>query len=226
MTGLLLNPRIRNYLALIISLIPSSKSKVYLYNRLLGYRIDPTVRVGLLTRIIVEQAVIEKDCTLGRYNTIRGPLTLEIGAGTVIGEGNRIECGEWAAEGRFKEQEYLRTCRIERKAQITSHHFLDATGGLFLGENSWIAGMGSQFWTHGLGAADRAIRIGRNCYIGSAARFAPGSEIADHNIVALGSVVSGKFGDEKQLIAGVPAKAVKDIAQDLENETFRWLTPY
>jgi acetyltransferase-like isoleucine patch superfamily enzyme len=69
--------------------------------------------------------------------------------------------------------------------------------------------MSSQFWTHGAGVIDRDIQIGRDCYLGSAVRFAPGSGIGNNVIVALGSVVTEKFDISKAMIGGVPAKVLK-----------------
>ena len=93
---------------------------------------------------------------------------------------------------------------------ITSGHFIDAVGGFLLGAGSWIAGRGSQFWTHGADASDRHVSIGARCYIGSAVRFAPGASIADQSVVAIGSVVTKKFTDRRVLVAGVPASVVRE----------------
>ena len=69
--------------------------------------------------------------------------------------------------------------------------------------------MGSQFWTHGAGVVDRNIQIGRDCYLGSAIRFAPGSGVGDNVIVAMGSVVTKKFEESMVMIGDVPATVLK-----------------
>ena len=69
--------------------------------------------------------------------------------------------------------------------------------------------MGSQFWTHGAGVVDRNIQIGRDCYLGSAIRFALGSGVGDNVIVAMGSVVTKKFEESMVMIGGVPATVLK-----------------
>jgi acetyltransferase-like isoleucine patch superfamily enzyme len=83
------------------------------------------------------------------------------------------------------------------------------SGSLVLGERSWIAGIDSQFWTHGAGVKERDVKIGADCYIGSAVRFSPGSSIGDNVIVAMGSVVSSQMTELNALIGGVPAKVLK-----------------
>ena len=57
---------------------------------------------------------------------------------------------------------------------------------------------------------DRDIRIGRDCYLGSAVRFAPGSAIRDNVSVAMGSVVTKKFDANKAMVSGVPATVLKE----------------
>lgn len=94
---------------------------------------------------------------------------------------------------------------------ITGGHYFDATGGIRIGEGSWIAGRGTQFWTHGIGVLDRSVSLGRYCYIGSAVRFAPGARLGDFVVVSLGSVVSGDLSSHNHaLLAGVPAVVVRD----------------
>ena len=104
---------------------------------------------------------------------------------------------------------YTRTLEIGADTLITSGHHFDVAGKFKLGDRSWIAGIGSQFWTHGVGVLDRNIEIGSDCYLGSAVRFAPGAAIANNVLVAMGSVVSGKIDASNALIGGVPAKVLR-----------------
>ncbi len=117
-----------------------------------------------------------------------------------MGSHNAFTCGEQPGD-------YARFCRIGCNTLITSGHYLDVIGGFELGDRSWIAGYGTQVWTHGIGVTDREVRIGPDCYIGSAARFAPGARIGSCCLVALGAVVAGKFGD-KLVLGGVPARVL------------------
>ncbi len=129
---------------------------------------------------------------------------------TTVASHNTFLCGSWALEAQFSEVNYARRLCLSRHCMITTGHYFDIVGQFVLGERSWIAGHGSQFWTHGVGQSERNISIGSDCYIGSAVRFTPGSAVGSHCIVGIGSVVTKKFDTSYAMIAGVPAKIIKE----------------
>jgi acetyltransferase-like isoleucine patch superfamily enzyme len=105
---------------------------------------------------------------------------------------------------------------------VLDEHFFDVYGKISLGNGSWIAGHGSQFWTHGLSVQDRDINIGQKNYIGTAVLFAPGTSIGSNNVVALGSVVMSKLSCNASLISGNPAKPFRSIEEDQKNGKYRF----
>ena len=60
----------------------------------------------------------------------------------------------------------------------------------------------------------RPIEIGDQAYIGSEIRVAPGGSIPPRCVVGIGSVITKAFSAENMLIAGVPAKEIKDLGED------------
>jgi len=197
--------KVKLVLAALISIVPINALRVLGY-RLLGYKVSG--RIGVGTVIAVSEALIGKS-KIGAFNLFVGPMKIEIGEGSSIGNRNTFSCGFWTTQEQYRDKNYARSMQIGANTLITSGHYFDVTGLFDLGEGSWIAGIGSQFWTHGAGVVDRDIRIGRNCYLGSAVRFAPGSAVGDNVIVAMGSVVTKKFDISKAMIGGVPATVLK-----------------
>ena len=193
-------------LAVFISLLPLNGLRVFGY-RLLGYRIHGA-RIGFGTIIAVDEAIIDS-ARIGPFNLFVGPMTVQIHRGASIGNRNEFICGYWVLRDEYKNVHYLRSLEVCDEALITSRHYFDLSGALILGERSWIAGIDSQFWTHGAGVTERDISIGSEGYVGSAVRFAPGSSIGDHVVVAMGSVVSGALPESNALVGGVPAKVLK-----------------
>lgn len=201
-------PVFKIVIAFLVSILPLSGLRTFGYRWLLGYRIDSS-RIGFGTVIVVDEAEIAK-AKLGFFNLFIGPMRVRIGAGASIGSLNTFSCGYWVLQEQNKESDYTRTLDIGAETLITSSHYFDVAGTFLLGERSWIAGIGSQFWTHGVGVQDRNIEIGSDCYLGSAVRFAPGSKIGNNVLLALGSVVSGVIEMDNALVGGVPAKVLKE----------------
>lgn len=197
--------KLKLVLAALISILPINILRILGY-RLLGYKV--TGRIGFGTVIAVSAARIG-NCKIGVFNLFVGPMQLEIGAGASIGDRNTFSCGFWTTQAQYKNKNYARSLQIGANALITSGHYFDIAGLFVLGDGSWVAGIGSQFWTHGASVTDRDICIGRDCYLGSAVRFAPGSAVGDNVIVAMGSVVTKKFDVSKAMIGGVPATILK-----------------
>lgn len=193
--------------AILISGLPLNALRCLLYKCLLGYATDGA-KIGFGTVINVREAFLE-GCTIGRFNKFLGPMKVSIGLRANIESHNTFDCGDWAADARHCDH-YARTLTIEPSARITNYHFFDLAGQFVLGQGSWIAGRGSQFWTHGVNVSNRNIHIGKSCYIGSSVRFAPGSGVGDNVIVGIGSVVTKKIDASNALISGFPAQVVKD----------------
>lgn len=195
-------------LTILIGFAPFNILRVLGYKWLLGYRIDRS-RIGFGTIIAVDEFSISKS-RIGFFNLFIGPVKVKIAEGASIRDRNTFSCGYWVLRGENRTMNYARTLEIGADTLITSGHHFDVAGMFKLGDRSWIAGIGSQFWTHGVGVRDRDIEIGKDCYLGSAVRFAPGSSIGDNVLVAMGSVVSGKMDVDNALVGGVPARVLKE----------------
>ena len=197
--------KVKLVLAVLISILPINVLRVLGY-RLLGYKISG--RIGFGTVIAVSEANIES-CKIGAFNLFVGPMKVKIGSNARIESLNIFSCGFWTTKEQFRKRNYARSLQLGARTLVTSQHYVDVAGSFKLGDDSWLAGVRSQFWTHGAGEADRDIEIGPDCYIGSAVRFAPGSGVGEHVIVAMGSVVTKRFDVSNAMIAGVPAKVLK-----------------
>ena len=109
---------------------------------------------------------------------------------------------------------------IGRNSTISRRHLIDASAGVEIGANTIVAGIGSQFFTHGHSPDPINVRkkivLGDWCFVGSAVRFTPGSGISDHTFVGMGAVVARCFEENHVLVAGVPAKVMKELSPDDE----------
>lgn len=120
---------IKLYLALVISILPLSRIRVFLYRVLLRYKISPKAKIGFGTLIAVDKVQIGK-AKIQRFNKFKGPYELIIADKSTIGNKNKFECGDWVASKAYSEKKYLRSCIIGQKALITVSHYFDVTGGV------------------------------------------------------------------------------------------------
>ena len=201
-------PIFKLLVAMLVSLLPFNGLRVLGYRILFRYHISES-QLGFGSVIVVDNVSIEK-ARLGLFNLLVGPMKVIIQAGASIGNRNTFSCGYWVLRDQYKEAHYTRTLELGKNVLITSSHHFDVAGTFKLGHGSWIAGIGSQFWTHGAGVRERDVVIGEHCYLGSAVRFAPGSSIGNQVLVAMGSVVTGALPVDKALVGGVPAQVLKD----------------
>ena len=58
------------------------------------------------------------------------------------------------------------------------------------------------------------VSVGDHSYLGSEIRIAPGSAIAANCIVGIGAVITKQLTIENQLVAGVPAREVKELDEE------------
>lgn len=186
-----------------IAVLPLGILRTMLYRALLRYDIRSS-RIGWGTIIAVDSFCIDT-VSIGNFNLFTGPFSFLAGSGSTIGSTNVFQCGKWAAEKRYADRNFGRSISVGANVIITNKHYFDIVGHLEIGHDSWIAGYGSQFWTHGGNKADIDIVIGNQCYIASSVCLVPGASIADNTIVGIGSVVTKKFTEPKTLIAGNPA---------------------
>jgi acetyltransferase-like isoleucine patch superfamily enzyme len=213
--------RFRIVVSLLISLVPSNAGRMLLHRLINGYHISGRARIGFGTVLAVDTAHIGK-ATIMRFNTFQGPFSLTMEDGAIIGPSNRFMClfGATKKDQNGNPLYPRRQCILRSKSHITERHYIDTTGGFEMGSGSWIAGYDSQFWTHGI--KHGPIVIGNDCYVSSAVRFAPGAEIGNRVLVALGSVVTKKFTDSNVMIGGVPAEIVGSIPKVGESPRQKW----
>ncbi|MBK9316899.1 MAG: hypothetical protein IPM55_22035 [Acidobacteria bacterium] len=96
---------------------------------------------------------------------------------------------------------------------ITAEHRIDFTDRVSIGRRSILGGRNSSIWTHNR-REGHPVTIGDYAYVGSEIRMAPGASVPDCCIVGIGAVVTRPIEEPWSLIAGVPAKRVRELDDD------------
>ncbi|WP_417200980.1 acyltransferase [Bizionia sp.] len=200
----------KKLLTLLFGLIPINIIKIFLlrtlghaisYNSYIGFGILATKNIELKKHskikhfnfIKVESLILEESGFIGSFNILNGPLTIFLEKHAGISKQNKIRRSK--APISYGKAEL----HLGENAIIVSNHFLDLTKSVSLGNNSILAGIGSQLWTHGYYHADFGkeriridgeIHIGNNVYIGSGCIFNPGVNVANAIHIGAGSVIS------------------------------------
>jgi len=211
----------------IIALFPSFLKRVW-YRLFFGYRIGRRVRIGF-SIFDAASCEIGDDARIGHLNLVIGVNKLVIGDHVRVGHLNIIRGGDEVVLGPYSE--LLRLNEINSIPEpevvnavdpkftlgagsvVTTGHKIDFTDRVTIGRRTIIGGRNSSFWTHNR-QKTRPITIGDFAYVGSEIRMAPGASIPSRCIVGIGSVVINEVNGEGWLIAGVPAKPIKELDGD------------
>jgi acetyltransferase-like isoleucine patch superfamily enzyme len=216
------------FLVLCIFAVFPSFIKKTLLRWFFGYRIGKRVRIGLSV-IDARQCEIGDDVSIGHLNVVMLVQKLVIKDHARIGHLNIIRGGDEVLLGRYSE--IIRMNEINSIPDpevvnptdpsfllgdgsiITTSHKIDFTDRVEIGRRVILGGRNSSLWTHNR-QRTMPITIGDLVYIGSEIRMAPGSGLPARSIVGIGSVITSKLAEGGKLIAGVPARAVRDLSQE------------
>ena len=194
--------------AVFSAMLPFNFMRVWMYKTIFKYHIENS-KIGFGTIIDIENCTII-NAEIQKFNIFTGPFSFTMNAEGSIGSGNVFRCGKWVIDSEATAIDFKHTLVLGERVTITNKHYFDIAGLIDIGEDSWVAGYASQFWTHGGDKQDNDIIIGKNCYLGSAVRFSPGAQLADNTLVGMGSVVTKKMSQKNVMIVGVPAHIKKE----------------
>lgn len=188
---------IKKFFFKLIIICPFNRIRIIIYKYIFQYQIGKNVRIGK-SLINCEQVYIEDN--------------------VLIGDANHISCNVFRVK---KESKILSENSIVGKSNFTlgcnsriiTKHYIDCWNNVSIGDRTWLAGVGSQIWTHGSlytkNGKNLDVNIGNGTYVGSNCLFAPGTSIGNDCLIGLGSVVTKNFEVDNALISGNPAQLLK-----------------
>ncbi len=203
----------KTLLQLLVTVLPWKLRRILL-NKLWGYSIHPTARIGLSyvfpkklimaegarighlnVAIHLEQVVMEKDSMICQRNWITG-----------------FPLGDHTKFTRFPGRKPRLV--IKEGSAITKQHHIDCTDTVTIGELTVLAGYGSQLLSHSTSiehndGACAPITIGHHCFVGTRCVLLPGAELPSHCVLGAGAVLNKRFSEQYALYGGVPARLLK-----------------
>ena len=215
-------------LMLAVCAILPSFLKRPLYRLCFGYQIGKRVRIGL-TLLDARECSIDDDVQIGHFNVVIRVQKLvikdhvRIGHLNIIRGGDEVSIGRYCEIMRMNEINSIPDPEVVNKIDpvfllgdgsiVTTGHKIDFTDRVEIGRRVILGGRNSSLWTHNR-QRTLPITIGSLVYIGSEIRMAPGSAIPARSIVGIGSVITAQLAEEGKLIAGVPARTIKELSSE------------
>jgi len=209
------------------AVLPSFVKRPF-YRWFFGYQIGKRVRIGV-SIIDAGECRIDDDVSIGHLNIVTRVQKFVVKDHVRIGHLNIIRGGDEVSLGRYCEIIRLNEINsipdpdvvneidpvfvLGDGSIVTTGHKIDFTDRVEIGRRVILGGRNSSLWTHNR-QRTLPITIGSLVYIGSEIRMAPGSAIPARSIVGIGSVITAQLAEEGKLIAGVPAKTLKELSSE------------
>ena len=156
--------------------------------------LEDGIHIGHFNFIRVHRLVMKKGARIGKFNFIKGDFDLLMEEKSDINMQNKVSArmDHLPSKGRS-------VMHLKYHAKIGVGHLLDVTDNIVMGENSMMAGAGSQVWTHGfyfskegegVSRIDGEVCIGRNCYLGARCVICAGVSIPDATTIGANACIS------------------------------------
>lgn len=188
----------------------------FIYKKVFGFKLAPGAYIG-------RSIVLAKYVELGRMSAIRNLNVIKNIDEVILGDYSYLLNFNWITGTPsndckyFKHVQNRRCCiQIGSHSSITSRHFIDCTGGVYVGRFTTVGGGQSQFLTHFIDPYEcrqtcKSIKIGDYCFVGTKVLILPGGQLPDYSILGGGSVLTKSFDEKRMLYAGNPALAKKSL---------------
>lgn len=202
----------KGLLSFLITLIPERRIRIWLLNRIPGYKVSYGSFIGMFNYISSRNMLIQ-DAQIGSFNWI-DVKELEMKKSSTIRRFNRFKYlnilyldelalihshnGIFAPDKNVTHNEVAfdfssQNLILGRRSELLRKNYVDLTRSLTIGNNVVVGGNGSEFWTHGYDINRNIIVgdivIGDDIFIGSGCIFNPRAKIASSITIAPGSVI-------------------------------------
>lgn len=183
---------------------------------MMGHQISTSAHIGF-SIILCHQLIMHENSLIGHLTLVKGIDKLELNKNSKIGALNFITGYSVRLKSLFRNVNG-RNCEfvLGEHSSITSRHFFDVNGGIYIGKYTQIAGIRSTFLTHSIDVYKNIqtvapIKIGNYCFCGSNILLLKGVTIKDYTIIGAGSIVSRPIERGEVVIAGNPAIIKKKL---------------
>lgn len=188
-------------------------------NKLFHFKIEKTARIGF-SLILSDTLTMKNRASIGHLTIVFNINNLLMEEGSFLGPLNWVTGINIKNKTAFR-YEKDRKCElvIGSESRVTSRHFFDCNGGIYIGEYTTIAGLRSVFLSHSVNVHESIqtagpIIVGKFCFVSTGCTFLKDSVLPDYSVLGAGSLLNKKHHESYYLYAGVPAKPLKILPKD------------
>jgi acetyltransferase-like isoleucine patch superfamily enzyme len=188
-----------------------------LLQRLFGYQLDPSARIGLAW-VYPRRLRMAAGSRIDALTVAINLDLLELGEMASIGRGNWITGFPSGTDSlHFTHQpERCGELLLGDHAAITKNHHIDCTNRVTIGPFTTIAGYHSQLLSHSIDLQhnrqhSEPISIGAYCFVGSNCVILGGSVLPDQCVLGALSLLNKPLSETWCLYGGQPARRLKSI---------------
>ncbi|SRR5216683_2105845 len=210
---------LRGVVVLAALFMPWPLRRVFL-NKLLGYKIDKTARIGFSWLCPIELEM-GSNSYIGHLNYCRGLALLRLEDSARIGNLNWISGHPINSKEHYDGQTKRFPClRLDAHSAVTNRHLVDCTDTVTIGAFATLGGWRSQVLTHAIDfqvnlQVAAPVQVGAYCFVGTSCVLLPGSALPPYSILGASSLLMSSESEEYTLYAGVPAKPIKHLPTSL-----------
>lgn len=178
-------------------------------------KLEERTSIGSFNLIAIKSLYLEKQSFIKRFNYFKGPFKVHLSYKSGISNNNKFRRANYPISVGEA------SLHLGKNSFIVSNHFIDLTKSVSFGDNSILAGINTQLWTHGYYHAnegpdririDGEIKIGNNVYAGSKCLFNPGVKVSDAIHIGAGSVISKDLTEKGMYVS----QGLRFIKNDLD----------
>jgi len=195
--------------------------KRFLLTHFYGYKIAKNAHIGI-SYIFPKYLEMNDGAKIGHFNVAIHLTTLQMGKNVTIDRWNWITGFPENTTSHHFAHDITRRSEliIGDESAITKHHHIDCTNAIHIGRYVTIAGYYSQLLTHSIdiyeGRQDSlAITIGDYCFISTGVKLLGGSVLPPYSVLGAGAVLNKRYEEGYILYAGVPAKPIKKLSDNI-----------
>ena len=202
----------------IISFILPWPLRRWVLKNSLGFGIHRNARIGF-SLILAEKVVLQNGAKIQNFTFINSIDIIELSPFAKIGNLNWITGASTQISAYQATPERQCVFRLREHTRITDRHYFDCNGGITIGPFTTIAGLRSQFISHGINIVDNqqeahSITIGAYCMVGSGVKVLKNSKLPNCSVLAAGSILNKSFDEPHGVYAGIPSRRVKDLPKE------------